>query len=49
MDDFCVAPTQCSVKLHFGRRALKSSHFLASKSGSGSNPAPLDRARKLAI
>ena len=34
MDDFCVAPTQCSVKLHFGRRALKSSHFLTSKADS---------------
>jgi len=31
MTDFFVAPPQCRVKLHFRRRASKSSHFFASK------------------
>jgi hypothetical protein len=39
--DFCVAPPQCSIPYTTSRRrALKSSHFLASKAGSGSHPAP---------
>ena len=47
MDDFFVAPPQCSVKLQFRRRVLKSSHFLASKADSGSNPAPLTNERRV--
>lgn len=43
MDDFYVAPPQCSVKLQSRRRALKSSHFLASKADLGSDPHPLCR------
>jgi hypothetical protein len=31
MDDFCVAPPQCTFQVQSRRRALKSSHFLASK------------------
>ena len=44
MDDFFVARRKGSLRLRFPPRALKSSHFLVSKSDSGFNP--MGHARK---
>ena len=38
MADFFVTPPQCTLQAHFRRRALKSSHFLASQADASSNP-----------